>query len=137
MGQGCKGGGFRNSWRAGHSLRRNPLLQGSSYFNFTLCLLLQCRVSGGFYYCKSSPWPPNTPPPIRFSRKSNSCFKRVLGGRSRSSKDVSGLPKIPQNSVEPLGFCRKVLRNVSHSRKLVEERFCIVKSLLKKGSAEP
>ena len=28
-------------------------------------------------------------------------------------------PKVPQNSAEPLGFCRKVLQNVSHSKKLV------------------
>ena len=51
----------------------------------------------------------------------------LLGGKSRSSKaskDGPGLPKVPQNSAEPLGFCRKVLEKVSHSRKPVEERFC-------------
>ena len=46
--------------------------------------------------------------------------------RSWSSKDRSGLPKVPQNSAEPLGFWRTVLREVSHS-----------KSRLMKSSAGP
>ena len=46
-------------------------------------------------------------------------------GRKNSgcSKDGSGLP-IPQNSAEHSVFCREVLQNASHSKKLVEERFC-------------
>ena len=49
----------------------------------------------------------------------------ILGRkRTLSSKDGSGLPKVPQNSAEPLGFRRKVLQNVSQGKKLVEERFC-------------
>ena len=43
--------------------------------------------------------------------------------RSRSSKDRSGLRKVPRTA-EPLGFCSKVLRSISHSKKFVEERFC-------------
>ena len=42
---------------------------------------------------------------------------------SRSLKDGPGLPKVPQNSVEPLGFCTGVLQSVSRSKKPVEERF--------------
>ena len=40
---------------------------------------------------------------------------RICGNgrrRRRSSKDGSGLPPPPQNSVEPLGFCRKVMWKV-------------------------
>ena len=48
----------------------------------------------------------------------------VWEGKSWSSKNGPGLPKVPQNSTEPLGFCRKVLQNILHSEKLVEERFC-------------
>ena len=44
--------------------------------------------------------------------------------RSRSSKNGPGLLKVPQNSAEPLGFCRKVLQEGSHSKMFVEERFC-------------
>ena len=58
--------------------------------------------------------------------------------KSRSSKDGSGLSKVPPNSAEPLGFCRKVLQNVSHGKKPVEERFCRTPKVLQnpKGSAE-
>ena len=50
----------------------------------------------------------------------------------RSSKDGPRLPKVPQNSAGPLGFCRKVLQNVSHS-----EKACWRKVLQNpKGSAE-
>ena len=40
---------------------------------------------------------------------------KVGTGKSRSSKDWSGLPKVSQNSAEPLGLCRKVLQNVLHT----------------------
>ena len=49
---------------------------------------------------------------------------RKLGGKNQSSKDRPGLPKVPQHSAEPVGFCRKVLQNVSHSKKLVDKRLC-------------
>ena len=41
--------------------------------------------------------------------------------KSRSSKDGSGLPQVPQRSAEPLGFCRRVLRKGLQSRKPAEE----------------
>ena len=34
----------------------------------------------------------------------------------------SGLPKVPQTSAEPLKFSRKVLQNVSHSKKPIDAR---------------
>ena len=37
---------------------------------------------------------------------------------------MPGLPKFLENSAEPLGFCRKTLQNISHSRKPVDGRFC-------------
>ena len=49
-------------------------------------------------------------------------------------QDGSGLPKVPQNSAEPSGFCRQVLRNVSHSTKPVEERFCRTPKVLGESS---
>ena len=45
----------------------------------------------------------------------------------RAWKNWPELPKVPHNSAKPLGFRRKALENVP----------LIVKSLLKKGSAEP
>ena len=34
--------------------------------------------------------------------------------KDRSSKDEPGLPKVPQNSAEPLGFCQKFSEVVVH-----------------------
>ena len=50
--------------------------------------------------------------------------RRRREGKSRSSKDRSGLPALPQNSAENLWYCRKVLQKVSHRKKLVKEKFC-------------
>ena len=41
------------------------------------------------------------------------CFPCILGGKEAGPKRQSGLPKVLQNSAEHLGFCRKVLWNVS------------------------
>ena len=48
-----------------------------------------------------------------------------VGGKAASpQKTGPGSQRLPRHSAEPLGFCRKVLQNVSHSKKLVDERFC-------------
>ena len=60
------------------------------------------------------------PPSWRYPSRGAMCRKGGGGviGRTRSwsSKDSSGFPRPPQNSAEPLGFCRKVLQEVSHSK---------------------
>ena len=58
------------------------------------------------------------------------CTKLDLACTKPSLKDRSELPKVPQNSAEPLGFCRKVLQNVSHSKRPVGERFCRTSKVL-------
>ena len=70
------------------------------------------------YPCSANSTGRKAPRPSLFGRKKE---------RGRSSKDGSGLLKVPQNFAEPLGFWRKALQNVSHSKK----------NQLKKGSAEP
>ena len=66
-------------------------------------------------------------------RQKNKCGRK----RSLSSPEVSGLPKVPQNSAEPLGFCRQVLQNVSHTKKPVEERFCRTPSFSGPAKSSP
>ena len=50
-----------------------------------------------------------------------------LGGKDagpqKTGRQVWAPPPHPQDSAEPLGFCRKVLQKVSHSKKPVEETF--------------
>ena len=52
--------------------------------------------------------------------------KLPFNGRktSQSSKDLSGLPNPWQNSAEPVGFCRRVLRNLLHGRNPAAEPSC-------------
>ena len=67
-------------------------------------------------------------------------LERFFSGRkrSRSSKDRSSPPPPPpQNSADRLGFCRKVLRKVLHSKKLVEEKLCRTPTVLPDFGWEP
>ena len=67
------------------------------------------------------------------TRGSPKDLRRVLRSeqKNQSSKNGPGLPNTPpQNSAKPLGFCRRVLRNLLHSRSLLKnphielQRFC-------------
>ena len=56
-------------------------------------------------------------------------------------EDFAGSAKpgsVPQNSVEPLGFCRRVLQKVPHSKNFVEEpSYRTPKVLLGSGKPNP
>ena len=65
---------------------------------------------------------------------SHACNGHALDRVKKAGPQKAGPgPKSYPKFCETLGFCRKVLQNVSHSKKLVEERFCRTP---KKGSAE-
>ena len=63
----------------------------------------------------------------RFSLREEKGRQREGGKKEkRTRENRSGLPKVPQNAAEPVGFCKKVLQNVSHCKKFVSEKlgFC-------------
>ena len=68
--EGFQEGGFRNSWLAAFSLRGDLLLQGSSYSDLTLRLLLRPQFWGLLNYCEN---PPPNIPHSNFPKPERSC----------------------------------------------------------------
>ena len=88
--------------------------------------------------CPSQKSTKNTDEVLQDHQENYLLLKKLWEKKIRSSKeDGPGLPNIPQNSAEPLGLCKKVLQNVSHFKKLGEERFCRTPNIRRTLGAKP